>query len=206
MDMKSLSSKIVLNECEDNLHQFTISTSAEIFSNQPIYDNYTSEAKEGNDGDMKEFYEQFTKPFSSLVVADSFLEVSKPIFDTYVSTSSSDIEQVGIGIIEEFSSSSLFSANYEHEFGIIQEVKVCHEHPIQFKQREEVFSYEFYDPIATYLEEFIYSDPLSWFHCKYEFHDPLMFDVKHSIPTKYVREVWSVNQLLTWLHWKDDYT
>jgi hypothetical protein len=79
------------------------STHNENFSSKPLYESYASEVEEGNDGNLKQFYEQFTKHVPSLAVANSFLEVSKPISDINGSPSSEYIKQVGIGIIEEFS-------------------------------------------------------------------------------------------------------
>jgi hypothetical protein len=98
-----------LNEEE----KFPMSNFIYLSSRQPVYDSYAREVEEGSDGDLKGFYEQFTKLVPSLDVVDSFLEVNKPISDINGSPSSKDIKQVGIGIIEDFNSIS-----HEHKTSI----------------------------------------------------------------------------------------
>jgi hypothetical protein len=154
------------------------STHNENFSSKPLYDSYASEVEEGNDGDLKKFYEQITKPIPSLAVTDYFLEVNKPISDINGSSSSEDIKQMGIEIIEEFSSIS-----HEQKTGITYRADIKQESSsseirlqscsdlqiveggthyqkedmprpfdLQLKNHEKVFLYGFHDPFADYLE------------------------------------------------------
>jgi hypothetical protein len=185
----NLSDHPTFDEYSNGDEQIPTSNFDDLSSIQSVYDSYGSDFNE----DIKEFQECTINIFSSSIKEQHYVEINYLGFVE-------DIEHDGFNMVEYFISSSPFVALHEQKIDITykaEEVKLFHQKPIHFEQRKEVFSYELYDPIATYLEEFIYSDPLSWFHCKCEFHNPLLFDVKHSIPKKYVREVWLVNMLHT---------
>jgi hypothetical protein len=130
--------------------------------NETIDNSYISEVEVGSKGDKEEFHKQITKLSSSLAVENQFLEISKLMFDIYNSTSPEDIEQVGIGIIENFSCSSLNSPYHEQELGIIHGAEDSHGQSIHLEQQAKVTSYcqnsisfILYDLVDIYMEEFI---------------------------------------------------
>jgi hypothetical protein len=154
------------------------STHNENFSSKPLYERYSSEVEEGNDGDLKQFYEQITKPVPSLAVTDYFLEVNKPISDINGSPSSKDIKSVGIGIIEQLSlisheqktsityrtyikqelSSSESNLQSCSDLQIVehgshyQKEDMRRPFDLQLKQQEEVFICLFRDLFSDYME------------------------------------------------------
>ena len=119
-----------------------------------------------------------------------------------------DIEHERFNMIEDLRYFSPFIAPHKQNITVTYRAKklqVLHE---QFKQREEVFSSKFYDPIARYLEEFIHLNPLPWFHskCEVQIHNPLLFEFKNFVLTQHALESWLDNHLLQWLGWKHFYT
>jgi len=81
--------------------------------NETSDNNYISKDEVGNKWDKEEFHKQINKLSSSLAIENQFPEISKLVFDIYNSTSLEEIKQVGIDIIENFSSSSLHLPYHE---------------------------------------------------------------------------------------------
>jgi hypothetical protein len=74
----------------------------------------------------------------------------------------------------------------------------------EFTINTEVTGHDLYDPIVAYLEDFISFNPLSWFlsKCGVHIQSELLFYFQIFIFTKWVQEIWLVDQFLEWLLWK----